>query len=189
MKICLTGSHGTGKSTILKVLQEKLPGYTFQISSPTREAVGKDSTKLNFGTTEESQKLIAAKVIDLVEKASQNYVTTRSLIDVLAYTIYFSKVNEENFPTGDFIAKQFELVEKHKKDFDIYFYLPIEFDIPEIELGKEFREGQENKDYHKTIDIILQFLLWTFDIPYIVIKGTVEERVEKILKILGKENE
>lgn len=55
MKVAVTGTHGTGKTTVLDLLQKALPQYTVQ-ESATRLAV---STKqANFGTTSQSQQAI-----------------------------------------------------------------------------------------------------------------------------------
>jgi len=186
MKLCLTGSHGTGKSTLLKILKEKLPDWEIQTESLTRKAV-QNSNKVNFGTTDESEKLISELYMKSFLNSSKNFIAGRHMIDVLAYSIYLKKINKNiKNSTIQAILKKIQKI-RSKKIFDLIIYIPIEFKQKE---SGEFREGQqENPNYQKDIDTIIKFLLWKHDISYITVTGTPEQRVEQILKIIKeKEN-
>ena len=186
MRICLTGTHGCGKTTLLKGLKEKLPNYDIQIESLTRKAVS-GADKLNFSTTDESERLISKLYMDSFLKAPVNFIASRGMVDVLAYSLYLRKVNKNI--SEDTILMLEDLIEKIKteKIFDLVVYIPIEFDLTKEEIEKEFREGQTNKKYQKDIDTIIKFLLWAYDIPYITITGSVDERVQQVLShINGK---
>ena len=184
MRICLTGTHGCGKTTLLVALKEKLPNYDIQIESLTRKAVS-GADKLNFSTTDESERLISKLYMDSFLKAPVNFIASRHIVDVLAYSLYLKKVNKNI--SEDTILMLEDLIEKIKteKIFDLVVYIPIEFE--QKESGK-YREGQiENPNYQKDIDTIIKFLLWAYDIPYITITGSVDERVQQVLShINGK---
>ena len=180
-RIALTGSHGVGKSTILTILKEKLPDYDVETESLTRKAV-KDSSKANFGTTNTSQRRIAKLYMESFLKAPKKYITSRHMVDVLAYSVYLNKINKNisAYTFVDIHHKVNEIIKK--KIFDLVVYIPIEF--PLKEKGK-FREGQENLHYQKDVDIILKYLLWDKQIKYITLIGTVEQRVNNLLKAIN----
>jgi GTPase SAR1 family protein len=180
MKLVLTGSHGTGKTTLLKALKEKLPDYDIQIESLTRKAVS-GADKLNMGTTDESERLVAKLYMESFLSSPKNFIASRHMIDVLAYSMYLKKKN--NNIKDDTLCDLENRIEeiKEKKIFDMVFYLPIEFNLSEEELNKEFREGQKDINYRRDVDTIIKFLLWAYEIPYMEIVGSVEERVNKIL--------
>lgn len=185
MRVCLTGSHGTGKTTLLTVLKEKYPSYDIQLESMTRKAVS-DPTKLNLTTPEESEKLISEAYMKyFLDNQDKDFISSRHMIDVLAYSMYLSKKNgnisEETI--FDIEEKVEEL--KKRKLFDLVLYIPIEFDLPEVEKGVKFREGQEDKQYREDIDGIIKFLLWGYNIPYVKINGSKEERIKKIEECLN----
>jgi GTPase SAR1 family protein len=187
MRIVFTGSHGVGKTSILKVLKEKLPDYDIQLESLTRKAVG-DSSKLNLTTPEESEKLIAKVYMDyFLNNQNKNFVASRHMVDVFAYSIYLRKVNKNisDITLIDIDDKIQKII--HKKIFDVVCYIPIEFDLTEEETKKVFREGQNNKNYREDIDTIIKFYLWSYGIKYITITGSVEDRVKQVLEIVNKE--
>lgn len=186
MKIGLTGSHGVGKTTLLKILSEKLPNYDVQLESLTRKAVS-GADKVNLTTPKESEKLISEAYMEyFLENINKNFIASRHMIDVLAYTMYLQKRNN-NMGTDIIFAieeKIYEIIEK--KIFDLVIYVPIEF--KQVESGI-FREGQqENPDYQKDIDTIIKFLLWGYGIKYITISGTVEERINQIMGHINVKN-
>jgi predicted ATPase len=184
-RIALTGSHGTGKTTLLKILKEKYPNYDIQLESLTRKAVS-GADKLNFSTVDESEKLIANKYMASFVVAPPNFIASRHMIDVLAYSMYLKKKNDNiNENTMLDIEEKIEQI-KDKKIFDLVIYIPIEFDQKE---SGEYREDQiENPNYQKDVDIIIKFLLWGYDIPYITVGGTVEQRVVKIEELIDAQN-
>jgi predicted ATPase len=178
MRICFTGTHGCGKTTILTALKEKLPGYTIQVESLTRKAVD-DSSKLNLTTPNDSELKIATLYFQEFLRAPKNYISARHLIDVLAYSTYLQEVN------GNILKSTFGYIDNKliqiikKKIFNLVFYIPIEFEQKE---GGEFREGQqENPGYQKRVDELVKYYLNYYCIKYTTITGNVSERVDKVL--------
>jgi len=186
MRVCMVGSHGVGKSTLLAILKEKYPHYDIQLESLTRKTIN-DPTKLNFTTPEESEKLLAEAYMQyFITNKDKDFISARGMIDVLAYSMYLAKKNG-NIGEKVMLGIQ-EKIEKLKemKLFDLVLYIPIEFDLPEVEKGAKFREGQEDKQYREDIDGIIKFLLCGYNIPYVKISGSKDERINKIVELLEK---
>lgn len=130
MRYCLTGTHSTGKSTLLEALKEDYPNHYFNISS-TREVTSKQERKLEEVTEETQNKILSgieAREKELVEiEKEQDIIMDRSFIDFAAYTLVFGKQGK--------ISKEFaeEIVLGCKRRinsmYDHIFYLPIEFDL------------------------------------------------------------
>ena len=182
----MTGTHAVGKTTLLTILKEKYPNYDIQLESLTRKAVN-DPAKLNLTTPEESEKLISEAYMKyFLDNQNKDFISSRHMIDVLAYSMYLAKKNG-NISEEVMLEIQ-EKVEKLKemKLFDLVLYIPIEFDLPEVEKGTKFREGQEDKQYREDVDGIIKFLLWGYNIPYVKISGSKEERINKIVELLEK---
>lgn len=173
MRIALTGAHSTGKSTIFNELKSELffheNGIEF-LESETR----KIANKLNEGGDEENQTLLMNGVI---LKAFNDWsITDRCVLDVACYTKYLWD--------HDKISYEFYLYTKQAvKDimplYDYIFYFYPEFDIVDDGVrsnSKEFREDiVENFNY----------FIEKSKIRIIPVSGSVEERKNFILKVLG----
>lgn len=169
MKILL-GSHGTGKSTLLKEVQRVFPDY--YVTDGFSRPVYRISKLLDFS---EHEKQVV--INELSAWAYENYlghknvISTRSIIDCIIYT----KILNPDMDTWDMV----ELFEKTKDQVEYFFYIPVEF-------GFVYDPDRLNEELQKKVDdVILDFI--EAYIPaekLIMITGTVEERLEKISKYL-----
>jgi thymidylate kinase len=179
MRVAITGAHGVGKTTVLDILQEKLPSYVVQ-ESATRLAV---STKqANFGTTSQSQQAIINLELGLFLNAPKNYFAPRHMLDRLAYSEYFMETNNIG-PDALERAKECLKIVLDRKIFDLVFYIPIEFKLQAE--GVQYREGQQDLTYQYKIDEYIKKYLFAYKIPFTTITGTPEERAKKILLQMG----
>lgn len=174
-RIVFTGTHSTGKTTVLKKLEEN--GYNV-ITEVVRQLQSK-GVKINKDGDEKGQTKIFNTYKDLLsEVVMEGYISDRCLLDVLAYSVYLAKngkVSEE------FVNKQKKKFAKFvKENPDIsYCYFPIEFDL--VEDG--IRDGDE--EYRREIDENINALMVEFGIMPIVVKGTVDERVQKVTRVMN----
>ena len=169
MKILL-GSHGVGKSTLLKEVQQALPLY--YVTDGFSRPVYKISKKLDFS---EHEKQVV--INELSAWAYQNYlshknvISTRSIIDCIIYSqILAPEIDIENLIT---------LFEQTKDEVEYFFYIPIEFSFV-------YDPERLNEDLQKKIDVLFMDFI-TQHVPanrLIVIKGTLEQRLETILQYL-----
>ena len=170
MKI-LIGSHGTGKTTLLKEVSTRFPDY--YVTDGFSRPVIKIGKMLELSNDEKQY-----AINELSAWAYQNYLThknvisTRSLVDCIIYSrILTPNVNIDEIR---------ELFEKTKDQVEYFFYIPIEF---------TFEQGDPDRlshDLQVKIDEIIQKFIKKH-IPeekVVTLTGTVEERLEQISKYL-----
>ena len=172
MKILL-GSHGTGKTTLLREVARKYPDY--YVTDGFSRPVYKIAQHLDFSDNEKQ-----FVINELSAWAYQNYLThtnvisTRSVVDCIIYSqILAPEVDIESIIT---------LFEETKDQVEYFFYIPVEF---EYVIDKD-RPGGAWQELQLKIDaIIKQFI--EQHIPsdkVITLTGTVEERLDQISKYL-----
>jgi len=182
MRIGLIGSHGTGKSTLVTELLKKLPQYS-TVKEKSRGVLDK-GLGLNFKTTQKTQLSFIQSYITMFEfENNSNILTSRTLVDLYAYTYYFA--NHREYDVNLFLLSKINALLLNKLSWwDLFFYIPIEFKQTET---NQYREGQrEHPEYQIEIDYYIQKTLNLFKVPFITLKGTVEERTKKILTEVKK---
>jgi predicted ATPase len=165
MKI-LIGSHGVGKSTLLKAVSEKYPEY--YVTDGFSRPVYRIAKELDFS---EHEKQIV--INELSTWAYQNYLThksvisTRSIIDCIIYTQILN-------PSID-VSEMIKLFQETKNQVEKFFYIPIEFSYV-------YDPERLNEDLQKKIDLLFREFMVNY-IPkdkVIILKGTVEQRLQLI---------
>jgi predicted ATPase len=169
MKI-LIGSHGTGKTTLLKEVSTRFPNY--YVTDGFSRPVIKIGKMLELSNDEKQY-----AINELSAWAYQNYLThknvisTRSLVDCIIYSaILTPNVN---------IDEIIELFEKTKDQVEYFFYIPIEFDFVDD-------PDRLSAELQVKIDGVIQKFIAGY-IPeekVVTLTGTVEERLEQISKYL-----
>jgi len=173
MKYIITGAQGTGKSTILHCFEDKMDVVTEVVRNLSKDK----NIKVNERGDEEGQDMIFNTYKEIFNNKKGPFISDRGLTDVMSYTCYLmrtGKVSEE------FLQKQVnEFIDFQDNNKDIvYFYTPIEFDV----VDDGFRSL--NEDFRKEIDKNIKDFLIGFNVDYIEVKGTVEERVETIENVM-----
>lgn len=169
MKILL-GSHGVGKSTLLKEVQSNFPEY--YVTDGFSRPVYKISRMLDFS---ENEKQVV--INQLSAWAYQNYlshknvISTRSIIDCIIY----SQILAPEIDIKDLVT----LFEETKHEVEYFFYIPIEFSFV-------YDPERLNEELQKKIDgLFVDFI--DKHIPsekVVTITGTIEERLTTITQYL-----
>jgi predicted ATPase len=169
MKILL-GSHGTGKTTLLKEISNKFPEY--YVTDGFSRPVIKIGKYLDFNSNEKQ-----FVINELSAWAYQNYlshknvISTRSIVDCIIY----SQILAPNLDIEDIIT----LFEKTKDQVEYFFYIPVEF---------EYVADPDRLSYDLQIkidEVIKEFMVKHIPREKVVIlTGTIEERLEKISNYL-----
>lgn len=183
MLICLTGSHSTGKTTLVEFFKNE-KNYE-SIGSVTRKVLLKEQRKVEEGVSDESQRRVLEAIKESMneirkkvwENPSKIYILDRCVFDFLAYTKAF---RDKGWCTDEFV----EYAEKEIKDFieeyDIVFYLPIEFNC--VDDGVRSMD----EDLRKSVDKYIQeAVLWN-KTRAVKLTGSVLQRVQKIKNTVEK---
>jgi len=172
MKIGLCGTMSVGKTTLVKALSEmeQFKGYT--CTTERSKYLNSLGIPLNHETTIEGQTIfLAERVTELMQ---DRLITDRTILDVMAFTNCAKKVS---YMDGDAFA---EYASRFAKQYDYIFY--ISPDGMEIE-DNGIRET--NAEYRKEIDEEIQKLLLKYRPVYFELKGTTEERIKQMMKIIN----
>ena len=172
MKIGFCGTMSVGKTTLVKALKEipQFKDYTFVTErSKYLNSLG---IPLNYKTTIEGQTIFLAERV--TELMNPYIITDRTIIDVMAFTecaTHTSVIDADAF---------IEYARRFISQYDYIFYIsPEGIDI------KDNGVRETNAMYRKQIDESIQMLLLKYRPYYYTIKGSTEERIEQILKIIN----
>jgi len=183
MKIFFAGAQGTGKSTLVEELGNFLPEYEQKESSTRFFLKNKEDQHFSSPGYQEFELRESLYCLNNYVNTN-NFISCRSIIDLYAYLFdALSKCTDTYISI--FIEKMISTIDLYAdlciKDA-IYFYLPIEF---EINSNNPLRDT--SKVFQKEIDKQMRYsstLISSKGGKIYTITGTVEERIEKIKKIL-----
>lgn len=171
-RIAIVGSFSTGKTTLAEAAADPL-------GLPLLPEVAREVAAMGFAldkdATPEVETLIFLRQL-YNEMTHEHFVGDRSVIDVMAYAgwVLDNKARERYSVLWDACL---EIAEHHlRSQYTHVFYLPIEFAI--------VPDGLRPLDpgFQKEIDERLVAILDRHAVRYEPISGTVDERVEALLK-------
>ena len=160
MNIYFSGSHGTGKTTLVENLYTPL--NLIKIKEIFRSVM--DAGVYKQGTLEIQQN-VASVMYGISTQLQQNFISDRSLIDVMAYS------ELQNFATDD-IEIYLKNLNYYKNDLIIF--TPIEF--PLVKDGVRF----EGKEFQQQVEDKILEILARYKINYKVVSGSVESRIKQV---------
>ena len=172
MKICLTGAHGTGKTTLINLLKEKLPNFKF-IESPTR------SIKTNYPNLlgDDLQEKILEKH-NLNSLLKGNIIYDRCALDLIIYSIY--EYNKGNI-SRNCLYNIYTRGQQILKRYDKIYYLEPEFKL----VGDEFRP--DDKSFQKDIVKLFRKYINILNSKVIPLKGSTLKKCNKMLLDIKEE--
>ena len=170
------GASGSGKSTLLQYLAENYQIETKEVSARKLLDSNKGSydeqmcdeleTKINFYYLQETFRNI------LLARDGHNIITTRCVIDSLAYT--------HSLKAAEFLIPQMEEAVELIKDEVIILYTPCDFPMAQ----KEDKLRGMNEEIRKETDKEFLNLIEKLNIPHYTINGSLEERKQKLDKLM-----
>jgi len=170
-KIALCGAHGTGKTTLVKILAPKLNLQSLDGNTrATWEYFGvSDFEKMPSDARTIFQNHLLLKQIEKEDIHNNGFVTDRSVLDFLGYTVLSSDMSGSQF-------KLFEqLVKERLKNYTHFIYLPVEFSAENETLRANVETRQE---FAQIIEEYLE--KWFEPEKYLKATGSVESRIEQI---------
>lgn len=176
MRIAITGTQGTGKTTLLKELQKIEPyksQYTF-VTELTRKLHEK-GYPINEQGTDEVQRILAEQCVEA--SLIPNSIADRCVLDNIVFTTFLFNEGKVNQETMDDAIEKFEA---NISNFDIIFYVRPEFDLVDDGVRTTSTETRDK------IYALFEHYIDKYQIPVVLLSGSIEERLRTILKTISK---
>lgn len=125
MRIAVTGTANTGKTTLINDFNTEWPNYT-RNAYGYRELIKDQNLQHSSNTTKDTQWLILNNMVEELQKySSTDYVIfDRSPLDNLAHSLWAFEKNIGNIDE-EFISTCIPIVRESLRFLDIVFFLPI----------------------------------------------------------------
>ena len=172
MKIGLCGTMSVGKTTLIKELS-KLPQFKdFTAVTERSQYLNSLGIPLNHETTIEGQTIfLAERVTELMQ---DKIITDRTIIDVMAFT---ECATHTSYMDADAFI---DYAQRFLYQYNYIFYIsPEGLDIEDNGIR------ETDSKYRKKIDESIQMLLLKHRPRHYTLKGSTEERIEQIKKVMG----
>ncbi|HTF99631.1 MAG TPA: ATP-binding protein [Nitrospirota bacterium] len=171
MKIAISGTHFSGKTTLAEALFEVLPDYTL-MEEPYYQLTeeGHDFGEL---PSIEDFVLMLERSIENLDESAQNSIFDRCPADMLGYLL--SQSDAEAFDLKEWLPRALSAISK----LDLIVFLPIETpDRIVLPLSQDI-------DYRERVDKTLQEIIvenrFSFAVDVLEATGSLHERVEQVL--------
>ena len=162
MKIALCGAHGVGKTTLSKLIAEK---YNLTILPDIVPDAYRLGFTINEETPIETQIWLTGKQLEN-ERIHQSFVWDKCLFD---YFVYAKALSMDT----DLVSTIKKAAIRNGK-YDYIFYIRPEFPIVDDGLRST------NIEFQKAVADTYEAFLVENNIPFVVITGSVEERMVQI---------
>lgn len=173
MRYILIGSHGTGKTTLCKAIKEAC-GEKVVIRDGISRPMKKCKDKLGLSSYQE-QAIINELTFFYWDynKDFDTLISTRSPLDCEVYSRVFGW-NELANECSERILESGIINDDEVK----WLYIPIEFELEDD--GVRFTDVE----LQKRIDDEMKQIINKYDIKYITLTGSVEDRLNTLLKLI-----
>lgn len=179
--IVFTGTQSVGKTTLIKPLipiMEKMYGEPIVHIAEVARSLERRGFKINKEATTATQQMIEEEYLRLEqENPNAVKVADRSLIDRFSYTL----LNSDNGIDKLALLKWYnDHIEEHCKKYSHIFHIPLTDEV-KLELDGVRSPDEE---YRRRIDEIQTKIINQYKIQVYTLRGTVEERLETVKKVL-----
>lgn len=179
MKVSITGSHSTGKTTlaraVAKILRKRGASSVGLINEVARRVIALGFPLNQDATIHSYLNYIWFQLKEERERVEKYVISDRSLVDLLGYI----RTNNDTSIPKYFVSMLEELLWRESAYFDLYCYLPIEFPV-QIDHVRP-----SDVEYHKAVDTSILQILQDYRLPYEHITGSMEDRCKQVLGLLA----
>lgn len=171
-RIAISGSHSTGKSTVINALKE-IPAIAnrFTIKNEVLRDIKKLGININEYGTDSTQLLVMSKFLEY--STIPNTILDRCALDGLVYTTYLYEKNQVKKSTLRIAEVIFENVR-----YDLYFYIAPEFNI--VPDGVR----SENFEFRDRVAELFEEYMESYKLNAIRLTGSVKQRTDMFLETL-----
>ena len=151
MRIAVSGSHGTGKSSLIEAFLARCPGYAHEPEA--YEALADDIELTADGPTPEGLQALLDYTIAAVDlrAAGVPVIFERSPADYLAYAMAAARSVWSQDALASFIAESLPRVRESVRRLDLIVFLPVSAEVAA-------RSG-EGRRYRRRVDDALRRIL------------------------------
>lgn len=161
MRIAISGTQNSGKSTLVKAFLQKWPMYGTPIKT-YRDVIEEHKLEHSSNTNEETQLLILDWMMKTQEKMSKesDIIYDRCTWDNLAYTLV---ANSYDQISDEVAAATISLVRESMKNLDIIFWLPFDEDIKVVDDGLRDTNSVHIKEIDKVFNQLYEHYVENLD--------------------------
>jgi len=171
MRIAISGTHFTGKSTLVEALSEALPQYTI-IDEPYH-ILQEEGYEFAEMPSIEDFELQLERSIESMDERAPNIIFDRCPADILGYLL--SHTNVEAFDLAEWLPR----IQTAIRKLDLLVFLPIE-EPDRIVLPSSQDAAYRQRVDEKLKEIILENL-FDFEVDVLEVTGSPKMRVERVL--------
>jgi nicotinamide riboside kinase len=172
-RIAISGSHSTGKSTVIDALKE-IPEISerFEFIGEVLRDLKKKGVDINELGTDDTQLLVLSKFLEYA--TTKDSILDRCALDGLVYTAYLFERGQVSKRTLRIAESIFENV-----TYDIHFYIAPEFDI--VPDGVR----SENSEFRTRVAELFEEYMEAHQLIPVRLTGSVDERVSQFTETLA----
>ena len=180
MRISISGSYSTGKTTLAQGLFQEVSGRfgdgQVTLIEETARKVIASGFKLDRHGTLEAYLAYSSMQLEAERRAtSEIVICDRSLADLLAYV----RANADPNIPASFVSALEEIVRMESRYFDWYCYVPIEFTLVVDDVRPD------DALYQLAVDESFRRVMCEFALPCKEARGTLPERIAQMVKWMG----
>lgn len=176
MRIAVSGSHGTGKSTLVSALARKLPAYE-SVDEPYHSMLDEGYVFAAVPSFREFEQLLDRSLTELTEPLPHDVLFDRCPVDYLAYLANLTR------PKDHLLRRWIPEVGEAISRLELVVYVPIE--RPDrIPVHRE-----EGRNLRRRVDETIREMLvedgWGFGVTFLEVHGDFEDRVHQVDAHIG----
>ncbi len=176
MRIAVSGTHFSGKTTLVEALSEVLPHYA-TLEEPYRLLEEEGHAFAELPSVEDFE-LMLVRSIEGLDESAQNSIFDRCPADILAYLL--SHIDAEAFDLEKWLPR----VQSAIRKLDLIVFLPIE------NPDRIILPLSEDVDYRERVDEELQEIImenrFGFTADVLEVTGSLQTRVKRVLAHINR---
>ncbi|MDQ2643928.1 MAG: ATP-binding protein [Myxococcota bacterium] len=176
MRIAISGSHRTGKSTLIEALSDRLPGY--EVVAEPYASLEEEGHELSHPPTVEDFVAQLERSISDLNEAGEDVLFERCPLDFLAYLACHEQADA--FELEDFLPALREALQR----LDLVVFVPIE-GRDRIRFSRADDEDESRALVHEELEELLLEDPLELGLEPLVVEGSPETRARAVLQCLA----